>query len=98
MQGLTQNSFLICQFSYFAKANIPLLTYDSFFRFILLLSGSINVNLGPTTVNNNRISLNTLPFHNCGEPVNNNSISLNTLQFHNCGEPTMPSKCNSSGC
>ena len=55
--------------SYFALANIRLHRYDSFFRFILLLSGDINVNLGPTAVTNNSIPLNTLPFHNCGEPT-----------------------------
>ena len=58
--------FLSCQLSYFALANIRLHRYDSFFRFILLLLGDIKVNPGPTSVTNNIIPLDTLPFHNCG--------------------------------
>ena len=69
MQDSTRNSFLRCQLSYFAIANIPLHRYDSFFRFILLLSGVTNVNPGPTTATNSSIPLNTLPFHNSGEPT-----------------------------
>ena len=69
MQDSTWNSFLRCQLSYFGLANILLHRYDSFFRFILLLSGNVNVNPGPTTVTNNSIPLNTLPFHNHGEPT-----------------------------
>ena len=53
---ITTNSFLRCYLSYFALAKIRLLRYDSFFRFILLLSGDINVNPGPATVNNNKVS------------------------------------------
>lgn len=37
--------------------------------FILLLLGDINVNPGPTTVNNNIAPFNTLPFHNCDNPT-----------------------------
>ena len=66
---ITKNCFLRCQLSYFALANIRLNRYDSFFRFILLLLGDINVNPGPTTVNDNKIPLNTLPFYKCDEPV-----------------------------
>ena len=40
---ITKNSFLRCQHSYFALANIHLHRYDSFSRFILLLAGDINV-------------------------------------------------------
>ena len=42
-QDSTWNSFLRCQVSYFALANIRLYRYDSFFRFILLLSSEINI-------------------------------------------------------
>ena len=52
-----------------ALANIQLHRYDSFLRFILLLSGNINVTPSPITVNNNSIPLNTLPFRNCSEPA-----------------------------
>ena len=69
IQDSTQNSFLRCQLSYLALANIRLHRYGLFFRFILLLSGDTNVNLIPTNVNNNSILLNTLPFHNHGEPA-----------------------------
>ena len=69
IQDSTRNSFLRCQLSYFALANIRLHRFDSFLLFILLFSGDINVNPGPTTVTNNSIPLNTLPFHNCGEPT-----------------------------
>ena len=75
IQDSTRNSFLRYQLSYFALANIRLHRYDSFFRvfffflFILLFSGDINVSPGPTTITNNGIHLNTLPFHNCGEPT-----------------------------
>ena len=34
-----------------------------------MLLGEANFNPGPTTVTNNSIPLNTLPFHNCGEPT-----------------------------
>ena len=58
-----------CQLSYFAFANIRLHSYDSFFRFILLLSCDVNVDPGPTTVNNNKIPLNALSFYNYDEPT-----------------------------
>lgn len=38
------------------------------FKFILLLSGHINVDWGPITVNKKNILLNILPFYNCDEP------------------------------
>ena len=79
IQDSTRNSFLRCQLSNFALANIRVHRYDSFFRFILLLSGNINVNLGPTTVTNNSIPLNTLPFHNCGEITPTMSSESNSL-------------------
>ena len=66
---ITKNSFLRCELLYFALANIRLHRNDSFSRFILLLLGDINVNPGPTTVNNNKIYLNTLSFYNCHEPT-----------------------------
>ena len=69
IQDSTRNSSLRCQLSYFALANILLRRYDSFFTFTLLPSGDINFKQGPTTVTNNSIPLNTLPFHNCGEPT-----------------------------
>ena len=65
----SRNSFSRCQLSYFALANIWLHRHDSFFRFTLLLSGDININLRGTTVTNNSIPLNTLPFHNHDEPT-----------------------------
>ena len=58
-----------CQLSYFALANIRLHRCDSFFRFILLLQGDINVNPSPTAVNNSKVPLNALPFYNCHEPT-----------------------------
>ena len=67
IRDITKNSYL-SQLSYFALANIRLHRYDLFFRFISLL-GDTNVNPGPTTVNNNKISLNTLPFYKCTEPT-----------------------------
>ena len=33
-----------------------------------MLSGDTNVNPGPTTIYNNKVPLNALPFYNCGEP------------------------------
>ena len=63
------NRFLRCQFSCFTLPNIHLHKYDSFFRFILLLSGDINVNPDSTTVNNNNVPLNALPFYSCNEPT-----------------------------
>ena len=53
----TKNSFLRCQPSYFALANICLQRHDSFFIFILLLSSD--------KVSNNKVFSNTLPFYNC---------------------------------
>ena len=72
IQDSTWNSFLSYQLSYFALANIRLHRYDSFsglFFFFLLFLGDINVSPGPTTITNNGIHLNTLLFHNCGEPI-----------------------------
>ena len=43
IQDSTRNSFLRCQLSYFALANIRLHRYHSFFTFTLLPSGDINV-------------------------------------------------------
>ena len=78
------NSFLRCQLSYFPLANIRLHRYDSFFRFILLLSGDININPGPTTVTNNSIPLSTLPFRTCGEPTMPSKVkSLGCCKAHN---------------
>ena len=34
-----------------------------------MLSGDVNVNPGPTTVSNNNIPLNALPFYNYDEPI-----------------------------
>ena len=36
---------------------------------MLLLSDDINVQPGPTTVNNHKITLNALPFYKCDEPT-----------------------------
>ena len=69
IQDSTRNSFLTCQILYFALAIFRLHRYDSFFRFLLLVLGDINVSTGLTTVTNNSIPLNTLPFHDCGEPT-----------------------------
>ena len=51
---ITYHNSFRCQLSYFALTNIQLHKY-SFFRFILLLLGAININLGQTTLNNNEI-------------------------------------------
>ena len=74
---ITTNIFLGCQLSFFALANIRLHRYNSFFRLILLLSVDINVNPGPTKVNNNKVPLHVLPFSNCDEPTLN-AIVLTT--------------------
>lgn len=50
-------------------ANVQLHRYNSFFRFILLFVSDVNVKPGPTIVNNNKISLNILPFYNYDEPT-----------------------------
>ena len=50
-------------------ANVQLHRYDSFFRFISLFASNINVKPGPAIVNNNKISLNILPFYNYDEPT-----------------------------
>ena len=55
-------TFILCSSKYLVNR------YDSFFRFILLPLGDINVNPGPTTVNNNKVPLDALSFHNCDEP------------------------------
>lgn len=47
---------------FFSVANIHIS------KLILLLSGDTNVIPGLATVNNNSITLNTLPFHECSEP------------------------------
>ena len=50
--------------------HIWLQSYDSFFRFTLLLLGDINVNTGPTTVNDDSIPLNSFTkIHNSHEPA-----------------------------
>lgn len=61
--------FLIYQLSHFSLANIWLPKEDSFFRFILLLLGNINVNASQTTVSQSKIPLNNLPIYNSDEPI-----------------------------
>ena len=67
---LRQNCYLRCQLSFFAPLeNIRLHRYDSFFRFILLLWSSTNVNPYLTTLNKISIPSNKIPFHNRNEPT-----------------------------
>ena len=82
---ITTNIFLGCQLSFFALANIRLHRYNSFFRLILLLSVDINVNPGPTKVNNNKVPLHVLPFSNCDEPTINSKCDSSdyTKQLNN---------------
>ena len=48
-----------------ALSKVHLNKYGSHFKFILLLSGDINLNPGPTTPKRNDILWELLPFHNC---------------------------------
>ena len=63
--NLIRNSFLRCQHSYFALANIWLYRYDSLFQFHLLLLGVIYC----STVNKYTVPLHTLPSNNYNEPA-----------------------------
>lgn len=62
--------FLIYELSHFSMGHIWLQSYDSFFRFTLLLLGDKNNNTGPTTVNDDSIPLNSFTkIHNSHEPA-----------------------------
>ena len=47
---------------------------------MLLLYGDVNVNLGPTAVNNKNIPSTALPFYNCDEPVMSSSAIILTFR------------------
>ena len=48
-----------------ALSKVHLNKYGSYFNFILLLSGDINLNTGPTAPKRNDILWELLPFYNC---------------------------------
>ena len=48
-----------------ALYKVHLNKYESYFKFILLLSGDINLNFGPTALKRNYILRELIPFHNC---------------------------------
>ena len=59
-----------------ALSKVHLNKYGSYFKFILLLSGDINLNPGPTAPKRNDILWELLPFHNCSFSLSGWFISL----------------------
>ena len=53
------------QLSQDALFKVHLYKYESYFKFILLLSGDINLNPGPNTAKRNDVLWELLSFHNC---------------------------------
>ena len=82
--NLIRNSFLRCQHSYFALANIWLYRYDSPFQFHLLLLGVIYC----STVNNYTVPLHTLPSNNYNEPA----MPTEYNSFDCCRRTTIPNR------
>ena len=55
--------------------------YESYFKFILLLSGDINLNPGPTTPKRNDILWELLPFHDCSFSTEGMDYQLDPLSL-----------------
>ena len=62
-----------------ALSKLHLNKYGSYFKLILLLSGDINLNLGPTTQKRNDILWELLPFHNCSFSTERMDYQLDPL-------------------
>ena len=62
-----------------ALSKVHLNKYGSYFKFILLLSGDINLNPGPTAPKRNDILWELLPFHNCSFSTEPIDYQLDTL-------------------
>ena len=62
-----------------ALSKVHLSKYGSYFKFILLLSGDINFNPGPTTSKRNDTLLELLPFHNCSFSTDRMDYQLDSL-------------------
>ena len=60
-------------------SKVHLNKYGSYFKFILLLSGDINLNPGPTTPKRNDILWELLPFHNCSFSTERMDYQLDPL-------------------
>ena len=62
-----------------ALSKVHLNKYGSYFKFILLLSGDINLNPGPTAPKRNDILWELLPFHNCSFSTERMDYQLDPL-------------------
>ena len=62
---LIEKNILGKRLTHDALSKVHLNKYGSYFQFILLLLGDINLNPGPTTLKGNDILQELLPFHNC---------------------------------
>ena len=62
-----------------ALSKVHLNKYGSYFKFILLLSGDINLNPGPTARKRNDILCELLPFHNCSFSTERMDYQLDPL-------------------
>ena len=62
-----------------ALSKVHLNKYGSYFKFILLLSGDINLNPGPTTPKRNDILWELFPFHKCSFSTERMDYQLDPL-------------------
>ena len=62
-----------------ALSKVHLNKYGPYFKFILLLSGDINLNPGPTTPKRNDMLWEFLPFHNCSFSTERMDYQLDPL-------------------
>ena len=74
-----QKNILRKQLSQDALSKVHLNKYGSYFKFILLLSGDINLNPGPTAPKRNDILWELLPFHNCSFSTERMDYQLDPL-------------------
>ena len=68
-----------------ALSKVHLNRYGSYIQFILLLSGYINLNPGPTTSQKNDILWELLPFHNCSFSTKRMDYQLDPLSVVGTG-------------
>ena len=76
---LTEKSILRKRLSQDALSKVHLKKYESYFKFILLMLGDINLNSGPTTPKRNDMLWKLLPFHNCRFSTERMDYQLDSL-------------------
>ena len=77
--SLIEGSMLRKRLSQGTLSKVHLNNYVSYFKFILLLSGDINLDPGPITAKTSDILWELLPFHNCSFSTERMDFQLDSL-------------------